>query len=44
LEYLGLHNKSKAEMHPGLTGPKEKEEGEEEEKDEEQQPNFRLPM
>jgi hypothetical protein len=28
LEYLGLHNKPKAEVHPGhkLTGPKEEEE------------------
>jgi len=27
LEYLGLHNKPKAEVHPGhkLTGPKEEE-------------------
>jgi hypothetical protein len=32
LEYLGLHNKPKAEVHPGhkLTGPKEEEEEEEE--------------
>jgi len=32
LEYLGLHNKSKAEVHPGhkLTGPKEEKEEEEE--------------
>jgi hypothetical protein len=31
LEFLGLHNKPKAEVHPGhkLTGPKEEEEGEE---------------
>jgi hypothetical protein len=30
LEYLGLHNKPKAEVHPGhkLTGPKEEEEEE----------------
>jgi hypothetical protein len=29
LEYLGLHNKPKAEVHPGhkLMGPKEDEEG-----------------
>jgi hypothetical protein len=28
MEYLGLHNKPKAEVHPGhtLTGPKEEEE------------------
>jgi hypothetical protein len=28
LEYLGLHNKPKAEVHPGLklTGPKKEEE------------------
>jgi hypothetical protein len=33
IEYLGLHNKPKAEVHPGqeLTGPKEEEEEEEEE-------------
>jgi hypothetical protein len=33
LECLGLHNKPKAEVHPGhkLTGPKEEEEEEEEE-------------
>jgi hypothetical protein len=32
LEYLGLHNKPKAEVHPGhkLTSPKEEEEEEEE--------------
>jgi len=31
LEYLGLHNKPKAEVHPGhkLTGPKEEDEEEE---------------
>jgi len=30
LEYLGLHNKPKAEVHPGhkVTGPKEEEEEE----------------
>jgi hypothetical protein len=30
LEYLGFHNKPKAEVHPGqkLTGPKEEEEEE----------------
>ena len=35
LEYLGLHNKPKAEVHPGhkLTGPKKEEEGEREEED-----------
>jgi hypothetical protein len=28
MEYLGLHNKPKAEVHPGqqMTGPKEEEE------------------
>jgi len=33
LEYLGLHIKPKAEVHPGhkLTGPEEEEEEEEEE-------------
>jgi hypothetical protein len=33
MECLGLHNKPKAEVHPGhlLTGPKEEEEEEEEE-------------
>jgi hypothetical protein len=33
LEYLGLHNKTKAAVHPGhkRTGPKEEEEEEEEE-------------
>jgi hypothetical protein len=32
MEYLGLHNKPTAEVHPGhmLTGPKEEEEEEEE--------------
>jgi len=32
LEYLGSHNKPKAEVHPGhkLTGPKEEEKEEEE--------------
>jgi hypothetical protein len=32
LEYLGLHNKPKAEVHPGhkLTGPKEEEEEDDE--------------
>jgi hypothetical protein len=32
MECLGLHNKPKAEVHPGhqLTGPKEEEEEEEE--------------
>jgi hypothetical protein len=36
LEYLGLHNKPKAEVHPGhkLTGPKQEEEEEEEEEEE----------
>ena len=35
LEYLWLHNKPKAEVHPGhkLTGPKKEEEGEREEED-----------
>jgi hypothetical protein len=34
LEYLGLHNKPKAEVHPGhkLTGPEEEEEVDEEKK------------
>jgi hypothetical protein len=38
LQYLGLHNKPKAEVHPGhkVTGPKEKEEEEEEEEGEEE--------
>jgi len=37
LEYLGLHNKPKAEVHPGhkVTGPKEEEEGEEGEEEKE---------
>jgi hypothetical protein len=32
MKYLGLHNKPKAEVHPGhkLTGPKEEEEEKEE--------------
>jgi hypothetical protein len=35
LEYLGLYNQPKAEVHPGhkLTGPKEEDEEEEEEDD-----------
>jgi len=35
LEYLGLHNKPKAEVHSGhkLMGPKEEEEEEEEEEE-----------
>jgi hypothetical protein len=35
MECLGLHNKPKAEVHPGhkLTGPKEEEEEEEEEEE-----------
>jgi hypothetical protein len=35
LEYLGLYNKPKAEVHPGhkLTGPKEEDEEEEKEDD-----------
>jgi len=39
LEYLGLRNKPKAEVHPGhkLTGPKEEEE---EEKEEEEEPGL----
>jgi hypothetical protein len=38
LEYLGLHNQLKAEMHPGhkLTGPKQEKEEEEEEVEEEE--------
>jgi len=42
LEYLGLHNKPKAEVHPGhkLTG--QEEENEEEEK--QQQPNILTPF
>jgi hypothetical protein len=37
MKCLGLHNKPKAEVHPGhkLTGSKEKEEEEEEEEEEE---------
>jgi TPP-dependent pyruvate/acetoin dehydrogenase alpha subunit len=37
LEYLGLHNKPKAEVHPGhkMTGPNEYKEEEEEEEEEE---------
>jgi hypothetical protein len=37
LEYLGLYNKPKAEVHPGhkLTGPKEEEKEEEDEEEEE---------
>jgi hypothetical protein len=39
LEYLGLHNKLKAEVHPGhkLTCPKEEEEEEEEKEEEEEE-------
>jgi hypothetical protein len=39
LEYLGLHNKPKAEVHQGhkLTGPKEEEEEEEEEEEKEEE-------
>jgi exosome complex RNA-binding protein Csl4 len=41
LEYVGLHNKPKAEVHPGqkLTGQEEEKEGEEEE-EQQQQPNI----
>jgi hypothetical protein len=40
LEYLGLHNKPKAAVHPGhkRTDPEEDEEEEEEEEEEERQP------